>query len=380
MIESVEIFSGAGGLALGLQTAGFNHVALYERDAASCKNMNFNIRNGYPPMKNWTVIQSDVRSVNYKVFEEKIQLLAGGPPCQPFSLGGKHKSCNDTRDMFPEAVRAVRETKPKVFIFENVQGLLRKSFQTYLNYIFLQLQYPEIVRKDLSWQEHLAELEKYHATGRADGLSYRILFRSVNAADYGVPQIRRRIIIVGFRNDFHANWSFPLPTHSQEALEYSKWISKSYWLEHNIFPPKEIPLTSADIRRLRMKIEGNIFPLKPWRTVRDTLKDISRAKKILNNENYSGAKIYKGHSGSSLDLPSKAIKAGVHGVPGGENMLIEDNGSVRYYTVRESAAIQTFPHEYVFVASRSENMRQIGNAVPVELARIIGASLYEKFI
>lgn len=379
LIDSVEIFSGAGGLALGLQMAGFNHVALYERDAAACQNLNFNIQNGHLPIKNWRVLQTGVRSVSYGRFDGKIELLAGGLPCQPFSLGGKHKSCDDARDMFPEAVRAVREIKPKAFVFENVHGLLRQSFRTYFNYILLQLQYPEILKADLSWQEHLAKLEKYHAAGLADGLCYRVLFHSVNTADYGVAQSRRRVIIVGFRNDFRVDWSFPTATHSAEVLAYSKWISKDYWLEHNLPVPAKIPLSQAEIRRVRQSVEKNFFPLKRRLTVRDALKNLSGAKNISNHEPRCGAKIYKGHSGSLLDLPSKAIKAGVHGVPGGENMLVEDSGNVRYYTVRESAELQTFPHEYVFVASNSENMRQIGNAVPVELARIIGASLYEKW-
>ena len=281
--------------------------------------------------------------------------------------------------MFPEAIRAVREIKPEVFIFENVQGLLRKSFQTYFNYVLLQLQYPEIVRGDLTHGEHLVKLEKYHSEGRAEGLAYRVLFHSVNAADYGIPQIRQRVVIIGFRNDFHVNWSFPLPTHSREMLEYSKWISKEYWLEHNLIAPKEKSLSHDEICRLRRSVEGNIFPLQRWRTVRDAFKNLSAAENLFNHEPQGGAKIYKGHSGSSLDWPSKAIKAGVHGVPGGENMLVEDDGRVRYYTVRESAELQTFPRNYVFIASRSENMRQIGNAVPVELAHVIGESLYEKF-
>ena len=205
-----------------------------------------------------------------------------------------------------------------------------------------------------------------------------MLFRAINAADYGIPQNRRRVIIVGFRNDLHVDWSFPLPTHSQESLEYSKWISKTYWDEHNLPAPKEIFLSHEEIYKLRSNVEGSIFPLQRWRTVRDTLKNLFESINIFNHEPRFGAKIYKGHSGSSLDLPSKAIKAGVHGVPGGENMLIEDDGSVRYYTVRESAELQTFPRDYVFIASHSENMRQIGNAVPVELARVIGESLYEK--
>lgn len=85
--------------------------------------------------------------------------------------------------------------------------------------------------------------------------------------------------------------------------------------------------------------------------------------------------MYAGHSGSKLDEPSKTIKAGAHGVPGGENMVVLDDGSVRYYTVRESARIQTFPDDYLFSASWTESMRQIGNAVPVKLARAVGDSV-----
>jgi DNA (cytosine-5)-methyltransferase 1 len=96
---------------------------------------------------------------------------------------------------------------------------------------------------------------------------------------------------------------------------------------------------------------------------------------FINHEFRSGAKAYTGHSGSVLDEPSKTIKAGVHGVPGGENMVILDDGSLRYYTVRESARIQTFSDDYVFCGSWTESMRQIGNAVPVRLAGVIGASM-----
>ena len=154
-MNSIELFSGTGGLALGLQMSGFDHTALYEWDKDSCDNLNYNIRHGYPAIKDWKIYQTDVRTVHYDDFTGKIQLVAGGPPCQPFSLGGKHKAYNDKRDMFPEAVRAVREVRPKVFIFENVRGLLRKSFSEYFNYILLQLQHPEIIKvENMTWMEH----------------------------------------------------------------------------------------------------------------------------------------------------------------------------------------------------------------------------------
>ena len=239
---------------MGLERAGFEPLALIEIDKDAADTLKLN-------RPDWNVIQTDVRLINYKPFEEKIQLLAGGPPCQPFSLGGKHMADNDKRDMFPEAVRAVRELKPRAFIFENVQGILRKNFRTYFDYILLQLQYPEIVQVDESYQEHFARLEKYKTEGHSDGLTYRTLFKIVNVADYGIPQIRRRVIIVGFRNDFNVNWSFPLPTHSEEVLKYSKWISKSYWAEHGLTVPKDFSLKRDEIRKLCRNVEENLFPL-----------------------------------------------------------------------------------------------------------------------
>src|SRR5690606_4497071 len=134
-------------------------------------------------------------------------MVAGGPPCQPFSLGGKHRAHNDSRDMFPEAVRAVRELRPTCFLFENVKGLLRQSFATYFNYILLQLANPLVERAaGESWEDHLERLEKLHTGGKDSGLSYRVVFRLLNAADYGVPQYRQRVFIVGFRSDLGKEW------------------------------------------------------------------------------------------------------------------------------------------------------------------------------
>ena len=122
---------------------------------------------------------------------------------------------------------------------------------------------------------------------------------------------------------------------------------------------------------------------KPWQTVRDAIGDLpdpqsKAALKIANHEFRPGARSYAGHTGSVLDEPSKTIKAGAHGVPGGENTVVLDDGSVRYYTVRESARIQTFPDDYLFFGSWTESMRQIGNAVPVRLAQMIGESVIKE--
>lgn len=381
-MKSIELFSGTGGLALGLQQAGFNHEALFEWDKDSCDNLKHNIDAGYSGAKDWNVFQTDVRAVEYDGYRGRIQLVAGGPPCQPFSLGGKHQAYNDKRDMFPEAVRAVREVKPRAFIFENVKGLLRKSFSAYFNYVLLQLQHPEITRKiGMTWEEHLVLLEKCHTFGHDDGLTYNVVFRLLNAADYGVPQSRHRVVIVGFRSDCNARWSFPPATHSYDALLYAKWISGGYWEEHRMKKPDETPLTRRRLWTVWRSVEETDEPLLRWRTVRDAIGDLpdptdTRAAAGYNNHEFrSGAHAYAGHSGSVLDEPSKTIKAGAHGVPGGENMVILDDGRVRYYTVRESARIQTFPDDYLFSSSWTESMRQIGNAVPVKLAKAVGESV-----
>lgn len=123
----------------------------------------------------------------------------------------------------------------------------------------------------------------------------------------------------------------------------------------------------------------------PWRTVRGAMVDLPNhreegARRIPDHRFQNGAKVYPGHTGSPLAMPAKTLKAGDHGVPGGENMLVHKDGSVRYFTVREAARIQTFPDGYRFHGSWAEAMRQLGNAVPVMLARTVAASVAEKLV
>jgi DNA (cytosine-5)-methyltransferase 1 len=383
MIRSIELFSGTGGLALGLHKAGFEPAALLEWDKDSCDNIKANINGGFNGISGWNVIQTDVRLVRYSDYGPNIQFVTGGPPCQPFSQGGKHRAQADTRDMFPEAVRAVRELRPQGFIIENVKGLLRKSFASYFNYILLQLSHPEILAgHGTDWSEHLKMLEEYHTSNGDRGLEYNVVFRLLNAADYGVPQQRNRVLIVGFRSDLDAHWSFPAPTHSKEALLYAKHGDGSYWEEHRMAKKNRPEPTEQEMRAVQ-RIKHGIVRGTRWQTVRDAISGLpnpqkAHRKRTPNHEFKDGARPYAGHSGSVLDEPSKTIKAGAHGVPGGENMLVLDDGSLRYYTVRESARIQTFPDDYIFHGSWTESMRQIGNAVPVKLASIIGESVIKQ--
>jgi DNA (cytosine-5)-methyltransferase 1 len=108
------------------------------------------------------LFDSDIRHVDLTQWQDRVELVSGGPPCQPFSIGGKHQGYRDERDMFPHAVQVVRTVRPKAFIFENVRGLLRKSFAKYFGYVILQLQYPEVARREgQSWAEHRAALEEH---------------------------------------------------------------------------------------------------------------------------------------------------------------------------------------------------------------------------
>jgi DNA (cytosine-5)-methyltransferase 1 len=370
-MKSLEIFAGGGGLALGVTEAGFSHSSLIEWDTDSAKTLYHNYKQfGFDNKKEW-IFNDDIHNVSFTAYQDKIDLLSGGPPCQPFSIGGKHKAYNDKRDLFSEAARALAEIRPKAFIFENVRGLLRKSFSKYFGYIILQLTYPEIEKKENEkWLDHLARLEKYHTSANEKSLFYNVVFRLVNAADYGVPQKRERVFIVGFRNDINGNWTFPTATHSEKTLYYTQFITKEYWEKHGIkFYHK---INSVNVSALDPPGK------KPWVTVRDAIHDLPNpieTNDYYNHKFQDGAKVYPGHTGSAMDEPAKTIKAGAHGVPGGENMIVLDNGAVRYLTVREAARIQTFPDDYFFPCSWTESMRQIGNAVPVKLGAIVANSV-----
>lgn len=380
--KSIELFTGAGGLALATHIAGFHHVGLFEWNKDACDTLRANAtRNAIRGLSRWKgkVTQGDVNSVDFDAYDG-VDLVAGGPPCQPFSLGGKHGGMEDGRDMIPQFIRAVRQARPKAFIMENVRGLTRKSFASYLNFSILQLSYPEIIRKQReSWESHLSRLQQHHTSSpREPGLSYNVVWDVLNSANYGVPQTRERIFIVGFRSDINAHWSFPKPTHSQAELLRDQWVSGEYWERVAAKAPK---VPEAVERRLR-SLGENEASLKPWKTVREAIAglpspftDRSHKGDIFNHRFQPGARPYVGHTGSPIDSPSKTLKAGAHGVPGGENMIAWGDGTYRYFTVREAGRIQTFPDSWHFEGVWSEAMRQLGNAVPVDLAMAVAKSV-----
>lgn len=379
-MNCVELFTGAGGLALGVKRAGFKHAAVVERDGDSCKTLLLNQRRGHPEFADWPIHHQDVCEFDFTRIKRPIHLVAGGPPCQPFSLGGKHRGHRDQRNLFPEAVRAVRELQPEAFLFENVKGLLRDSFAKYFSYILLQLKHPVLRLKNSEpWEDHLARLEKHETSGNYDDFHYNVIFSLLNAADYGVPQRRERVFIVGIRSDLGIEWSFPEKTHSQDGLLWSQTVTNEYWERHGVRRRSEI-LGDRAARVEALQKAGRRPPELPWRTVRDAISDLPDPEResparVMNHTLNPGARAYPGHTGSDYDEPAKVLKAGDHGVPGGENMLLKPDGKVRYFTVRESARLQTFPDNMAFPASWTESMRQIGNAVPVTLAETVALHL-----
>jgi DNA (cytosine-5)-methyltransferase 1 len=372
-MKSLEIFSGAGGLAKGLELAGFQHSAFVEFNKHACASLceNFDAEK---------VFFGDIRDFDLDTLDG-VDIVAGGPPCQPFSLGGKHRAHQDSRDMFPYAIRAIERLAPKAFVFENVKGLLRQSFADYFEYIILRLTYPGFtVKPGAVWKEHLRELRSIGALPYA-GTRYDVSFKLVNAADYGVPQMRERVVIVGIRADLGVSWSFPEETHSEDSLLWDMYVTGEYWRRHGI-PAVERPsmtdTLNEKIGRLKEKY-GMFAPEQlPWRTVRDALHGIPDPRTrhgIADHIFRDGARTYPGHTGSDIDWPAKTIKAGGHGVPGGENMIRYPDGSVRYFTVCEAKRIQTFPDDFIIKGAWGEAMRQIGNAVPVLLGGAIGREL-----
>jgi DNA (cytosine-5)-methyltransferase 1 len=389
MLRSLELFAGAGGLVLGTELAGFKSVAAVEWDRWAAETLAENKGRGYPLVRDLRVICGDVRSVDYDQFPSDLDLLSGGPPCQPFSIGGKHRAYNDDRDMFSAFAEALAKLKPRAFIIENVKGLTRSTFANYLAYIEHRVSLPEIAPKPGEvWPEHLKRLEQEKSSHGDKGVEYVTFRHLYNAADLGAAQKRERVFIVGFRKDQSVQWHHPAETHSQDELLYSQWISGEYWDRHEVSKKSRGEAPSRLKGRLDA-LRGRNFrsDLLPWRTVRDALQGLPEPDAkgretpgVLNHSLQPGARSYVGHTGSPIDWPSKALKAGDHGVPGGENMMVLPDGSVRYFTVREAARLQGFPDGYVFHGAWSETMRQLGNAVPVMLAQAVASSVVQKLL
>jgi len=376
-VKAVELFAGAGGLALGVSEAGFEHLAVVELERHACETIRANQERGHSHASAWPLHEKDVRDFDYDTIHGDVDLLSAGVPCQPFSVAGKGRGHDDHRDLFSEVARAARALKPKAILIENVKGLLRPGFRDYFDYLRMALASPGFARgDDESWPEHFECLRK-HGQDADQTIRYEVHVHTVNAADYGVPQWRERVLIVAFRSDLEAQWSPPPATHSLDALLWAQFRTREYWRRHGLNRKNPGTMTKRVEGRLRVvrDLEKPKDERLPWRTVRDaitglpTLRQGQRSTDVDGHYLNPGARAYARHSGSLMDEPAKTLKAGSHGVPGGENTLALRGGKVRYFSVRECARFQTFPDEYVFTGPWSRAMRQVGNAVPVLLAR-----------
>ncbi len=380
---SIELFTGGGGLALAMHEARFQHRLAVEWDRRACDTLRRNVAVDYDahaataPIafdKSWPLIEGDIRDVDFSAWQGQVDVVAGGVPCQPWSLGGAHHGYDDPRNLWPELFRCVRETRPRAVIAENVKGLLRPSFKPYYDYIMREMDAPFEERVDgEDWRDHDKRLQKVQKNDRGDPADrYDVTYRLVNAADYGVPQVRWRVFVVAFRRDLGlADWKFPAATHSERAL-WQDQAAGHYWSRHGIQPREKL------IPAVPSPATGEL----PWQTLRDAISDLpepigykAEHPDWLHHFGWPGAREYPGHTPNDLDRPAKTIKAGVHGVPGGEAVLRRDDGSIRYMTVREVARVMTFPDDWRLTGPRGEQMRQLGNAVPVRLGKVVADSV-----
>lgn len=369
-MRSVEMFAGAGGLALGVHAANFEPLVVNEMNDHACDSLRAN--------GDWPVLQADCHDVDWTTWEGRTELVAAGVPCQPFSIGGLANGHDDHRNLFPEFLRALDEIRPSAVIAENVQGLLRPSFRPYLDYVLTRISNPRIrPQPGRSWQLHAADVLTDQPSDPADRY---VVFgpELLQAADFGIPQHRKRLFIVAFRGDMVPDaWEWPTPTHSKEALIWDQ-VHGSYWNAHNLPEARSPKVTDAAIRRAK---ESDRPDSLRWVTIRDALEglpdpgfegsELHQGHTIPTSE----PRVYRKHGPNLLDWVAKTVKAGVHGSAGGENILQTDESGLRHLSVREIARIQTFPDSHIICGARSRQVNQLGNAVPVRLGRLLAESV-----
>ncbi len=302
VFTSVEICAGAGGQALGLEMAGFEHVALVEIEKEYCATLKLN-------RPNWNVINEDVRLFDGKAYRG-VDLLAGGVPCPPFSVAGKQLGSEDERDLFPEAIRLTEVIKPKAVMLENVRGILDSIFDEYRKKI-----------KD-----------------SLEALDYQVEWRLLNASDFGVPQLRPRVVFVAIRNDLAADFTFPTevmpaPTVGEilgDLMGANGWIGIKQWVEQ----------------------ANDIAPTIVGGSKKHGGPDLgpTRAKRAWATLGVDG-------SGIANDAPARDFV----GMPKLTNRMV--------------ARLQGFPDDWIFSGSKTSIYRQIGNAFPPPVACAVGTQI-----
>lgn len=324
---SIELFAGAGGLALGLEQAGLNCVALNELDSYACKTLRKN-------RPNWNVLEGDIKSFDFKKYQGKVDLVTGGFPCQAFSYAGKKLGLNDARGtLFYEFARVVDEVKPPICLGENVKGLLSHDNGKTLEGMLSIL----------------------------DEIGYRVVMpvQVLKAVNYKVPQKRERLILIGIRKDIDIEYKYP--------KAYKKIYNLSDALKKGELYDSDVPSSFGYKYPERKKEILDLVPPKGyWRDL-----PLEIQKEFMQKSFYLGG----GKTGIARrigwDEPCLTLTCS----PAQKQTERCHPDETRPFTVREYARIQTFPDDWEFMGTSSNQYKQIGNAVPVNLAKEIGYSL-----
>ncbi len=328
--SSIELFAGAGGLALGLERAGFQAVLLNEWDKHACATLRHN-------RPNWNVLEGDVCDIDFTPYRGKIDLLSGGFPCQAFSYAGKGEGFNDIRGtMFFQFARAIEEVQPKVILGENVRGLLSHDSGRTIATIKQTL-------RDLGYV--LVEP------------------RILNAVHFRVPQKRERVMIVGIRADLadKAQFMWPEPHIRQMTMTDALKAGELY--------DCDVPVS---IGQSYTEYKKSVLDLVPqggcWRDLPDDV-----AREYMKGSYFLGG----GKTGMARRLGWHEPSLTLTCAPAQNQTERCHPDETRPLTVREYARIQTFPDDWVFQGSMNQQYKQIGNAVPVNLAFAVGQSLIQ---
>lgn len=302
-LTCVEICAGAGGQAIGLDRAGFEHVALVEYESEYCEVL----RNNKP---DWNVICADIHDFDGRPYKG-VDLLAGGVPCPPFSVASKQLGAADERDLFPEALRLIEEINPKAIMIENVRGLLDPKFNQYRNSILQKI----------------------------DALGYDVQIKLLHASDYGVPQIRPRVVIVGIQKALKRKFEYP-PALSTPAPTIGEAI-------------------------------GDLMAANGWRGIENWKRQAnSIAPTIVGGS--------KKHGGPDLG-PTRARRAwaalAVNGLGVANEAPARDFVGNPKLTKEMIAIIQGFPREWNFGKKKTAACRMIGNAFPPPVAMAVGQQI-----
>ena len=370
----VSLFSGAGGLDLGLDRAGFTMLVAVEKDHHARATLKAN--NEHFRFPHYTFFE-DVNKVEGKdilaaagMRVGEVDLLSGGPPCQPFSTAGNRRSIVDPRgSLFGRYLQLVAELQPRLFVIENVRGVLSAALR------HRPLAQRGSGNQPLAPDEQLGSLlSKVILPEIQDGLGYQVIYGLVNAADYGVPQIRQRVIFIGSRDhELSQNGRTPSieelmpPTHSKmPAYGQPIWRTLGDALEGLVEAEPETMLYSRD----RAAILSQIPPGENWRYIRDNC-DNDYLRKVMGGAYSSSG----GRVGFWRRLEFDAACPTLPASPIQKATCLCHPTATRPLSVREYARLQQFPDDYVFKGSISAKYTQIGNAVPVGLATAVGASV-----